>query len=500
MSIDEIFLKKSKLDKLEVVQLILADQYIYTNELMQHADISRSRLKRLIHDINDDLKTIFTEEEMIAQNNQFQYYIRSDFSRNQIFHRLKLFYLEQSIHFELTFLLILGTNQKTIDELCDHFFISTSYLYQLIRETNELLEDFDIQIARKNKDCFIMEGRESRIRLFTFVGYLFSYHGLKPPLKTQEKKLPVFIASLPLTKSEKDLIQFVYTISELRMTQGCFIEEIPEEIEEIFDTFYLPEEVQKFNQEYIHSFTEDPQIQNREQLFCRLLIRTFVYELDTLQQRIESGKKLKTLDNALTNFCQSLIDRLLKEYEIELSDRLNEELLYYASLIVSFIEYFQIDLDADLSLNFAAVEKVNHQTNEKRSIKEFYTEFLDEYQGDLTCVKNRRLFFEFVSKRLNLLKYLNTTGQLTIYIHYSRNVLGEVTIRKKLHQMFNQDVLKITKEISRADIVISDCIEDEEEAKEYFFFYDISNEKVWRNLFTFLQKRIGDQIILNNEK
>lgn len=489
------FLKKNNLDKLEIIQLILADNRICTNELMEITEISRSRLKRLIRDINDDLKLIFTKDEMIAQNNQFQYYLNADVSRTQVFQRLKLFYLEQSLHFELIILIILGANQQTIEALCDHFFISSSYLYQLIREANTLLEKFEIQIKRSDDNHFMIEGKESRIRLFTFISYLFSYHGLKTPITTQQKSLPQFLSTLSLTTSEKELIYFVYAISEFRMRQECFIETMPKEIEEILSIFYLPENVKLFNQEFLDPFTQNAQIQKDESLFYRLLIRTFVYELDTAQQRSKIGLQLMCLDNSLTNFSQSLITSLLKEYEVDLSTELFGELMYYASLILAFIEYFQIDLDADLSLDFSTYDDIEQTVNEKKSIKTFYSDFLDSYQGDLVCLKDRELFFHFVSRRLNLLKHLHRSGELTVYIHYSRNILGEVAIRNKLTQMFNKETLKITKNIHDADIVISDCIEDESEVKEHFFFYDISNEKVWHNLFTFLQKRVGDRIL-----
>lgn len=495
-----IFLKNIHREQLYLLQLIASEETPETVVLMEKAALSRSKLKRLIQELNDDLDIAFDGEVTIKQNNQFRYYFDSVYPENYIFHKMKLYYLEQSLHFQLIFFIAVEEQQWTNDDLCEHFAVSLPYLYQLIRESNELIQDFGIQLKRKNDTEIILDGPEYRIRLFLFIAVLFSYHGFESPINCKNPEVKKRIWELPRTSSEKELIYFVYAIGELRMSQGHFVQRMPVQVSEILALFEVPENIKQLNDLFIHPYSDDPEIYTKEIFIIRMFIRMFVYSLESKEHKIEIGKQATLLDNPLSLFCEQLLGKLLVDYEVQLDNDLFYELMYYSLLSIVFLEYFKVNLDTVLSLTTTVKEiKDNDHFSpvHLKPVEEFYQRFIAHFPMDLEFLEDEKMFIEFISTRLYLFLNVSKTETFKIYIHYSRNLLGEMMLEKKLHQIYTNETLQVTRNPEEADLIITDCVERPEEQAEgatYFFFYDLENKYLWEKLFLFIQKQISQRV------
>lgn len=494
-----IFLKSIHREQLYLLQLIASEEEPETILLMEKANLSRSKLKRLIQELNDDLEIAFDGEMTIKQNNQFKYYFDSTFPASYIFHQMKLYYIEQSLHFQLIFFIAVEEKQWTNDELCEHFAVSLPYLYQLIRESNDLIKDFGIKLERKSDTEIILAGPEYRIRLFLFIAVLFSYHGFSAPIRCKNEEIEDRIWELPRTSSEKELISFVYAIAEMRMSQGHFINRMPKQVSEILHLFEVPPHIKELNQLFISPYSDDPGIIQKEIFVIRMFIRMFVYSLETKERKIKIGKQAVLLDNSLSLFCEQLLGKLLVDYDIDFGNDIFFELMYYALLSIVFLEYFKVDLDTVLSLTNLVKEMDEDYFSpiHLKPVEEFYQKFIDHFPRTLEFLEDEKSFIKFISTRLYLFLNISKNETFKVYIHYSRNLLGEMMLEKKLTQIYTNETLKITRNPEEADLIISDCIERPDEQLEdaaYFFFYDLENRKLWEKLFLFIQKQISMRV------
>lgn len=500
-----IFLKSIHREQLYLLQLITSEEEPETILLMEKANLSRSKLKRLIQELNDDLEIAFDGEVTIKQNNHFKYYFDSTYPANYIFHKMKLYYLEQSLHFQLIFFIAVEEKQWSNDDLCDHFAVSLPYLYQLIRESNELIKDFGIRLERKSDTEIVLAGPEYRIRLFLFIAMLFSYHGFEAPIECKNPEIKKQIWALPRTSSEKELIYFVYAIAELRMAQGHFIRRMPEQVSEILALFEVPPHIKKLNEIFISPYTNQPEICQKEIYVIRVFVRMFVYSLETKERKIDIGKQATLLNNPLSHFCEQLLGKLLVDYEINFSNELFYELMYYGLLSIVFLEYFKVDLDTVLSLTTLVKEAENEEhfsSIHLQPVEEFFQRFIANFPLNLEFLEDEKAFIKFISTRLYLFLNISKTEAFKVYIHYSRNLLGEMMLEKKLTQIYTNETLKITRNPEEADLIITDCVERPEEQKEdaaYFFFYDLENRTLWEKLFLFIQKQTSIRVFKHIE-
>lgn len=462
---------------------------------MDFSHLSRTKLRRLITEINDDFSKVFKNEKtMIIQDKNYDYFVKSEDTPNEVFHRLKLYYLKNSIHFEVLRLLMTSPTKWSVLDLSDTFSVSASYLYQIVREINEVLQDFSITLAKVDEVHFELQGAEKDIRLFSFLLLSESYLSIESPFEKEEPSINGFVDLLPLSAAEKERAYYLYMICTQRMTEGHVLDDFPVEISELLSYFHLPKELADFEADILSQYTEDQAVVQRESWFIHLLMRVVIYNDKNTEKKMLVGKQFMLIDNVITNYCRQLFAQLIETFEIVISEAYFYEALYYLVIVHMFLYLFPIDLEEAISLNYetTAIGGVHQEIRLERMVdfyKKFFSSQLSEKNGQLFH-KYSEQHMVYLAKQLLILLDIFTPQPLHVFIHYSQNVLGNMLVKKKTRHMFSEKMLVVTQDVMEADVVISDCVEYEDENLDYFFLYDLSSETIWEKLYEFIQEKI----------
>lgn len=492
-------MRSANQSKLELLKYILIKNKTTINDLVEFSHLSRIKLKRLVSEINEDFFELFgNEKNMIIQDEKYVYFVKTECTINELFHKLKLYYFKDSVHFEILYLLISNSDDWSVFDLSQEFIISTSYLYQVIREINEILEDFSLELTRPDGVNFQLVGLEKNIRLFTFLFLSTLYLGVESPFEIERKKLHDFIDLLPISSSEKEQAYYLYMISTQRMSQGYFLEDFPEDVRELLSYFHLPKDLGEFETSMLEPYAKNQEILERERYFIHLLMRVIVRTDENRAAKMMMGKQLMLVDNGIAKYCRKLFMELIEQFDITISEEYFYEALYYLVLMHLFLYIFPVDLEEILSLNYdvTPIEEIRQNIRLEKII-DFYKQFFAQEFIE----KNEQLYRNYeeahilyVCKQLYILLNFFIPKQLKVYTHYAQNMLGNLLVKKKIEQMFNEKTVMITSDVYEADLIISDCVEYEKINTDYFFLYDLSSEAIWENVYEFIQEKVMNNL------
>lgn len=189
---------------------------------------------------------------------------------------------------------------------------------------------------------------------------------------------------------------------------------------------------------------------------------------------------------------------LIEQFDITISEEYFYEALYYLVLMHLFLYIFPVDLEEILSLNYdvTPIEEIRQNIRLEKII-DFYKQFFAQEFIE----KNEQLYRNYeeahilyVCKQLYILLNFFIPKQLKVYTHYAQNVLGNLLVKKKIEQMFNEKTVMITSDVYEADLIISDCVEYEKINTDYFFLYDLSSEAIWENVYEFIQEKVMNNL------
>lgn len=494
-------LKKASVNRLDFLKLVLMKKRIATQELADLGGFSRAMVRRLVSELNNDFYEAFgSRSTIIRQEDNNTYSIISDFSPNRLFHAMKLHYLQRTPQFNVLYAVATAKTERTIDDLCEEFELSTSYIHQVIREINKIISGYQVSLTRKDEVKVVLEGEEKYIRLLIYVLFFNSYQGLDHSFTYENREAVMFIQSMDLSPSEKEQLLLIFSIVHLRLSQGQVIQPMSAESAEILDRMHVSHEILSFQKEFLWQLLEDEEAVQTENRYLRLMIRVFVYSYESSKQKMLLGKQFTLMENDLTHFCQDVFWNVFETYHVHMEEEQYYESFFYFILLHVFLEVFPLNLDEILILNFSH-HALNLDVNEESitEIKEFYKNYMYEYFPQFAEKFQTAQRF-YIATQLHTMMRLPKVAAVKVFIHYSQNFLGDMLIRKRLGQMFNEEILQITTDIKQADMILSDSIEYDENQADYFLLYDATSRLVWTQLYRYLQKKITQKMFQIGDK
>ncbi|HFP6581202.1 TPA: helix-turn-helix domain-containing protein [Enterococcus faecalis] len=492
----DFFLKKQTI-KLDILLELSNQKKIDFLSYFIKKNIPRTTLKRIFDNLNNDLK----ENELpcrIEQDEQKRYYLTFSEKTSALttYQRLKLIYLKESLHFQLLSIL-LTTPTSSIYLLSEKLMVSTSYCYRLIRELNIELQTFRLTIETKKKGEQIkIIGHEQTFRIFSFIILSEAYQTIEWPFQHITKQNIIESISLSKLKnihsfspSKQNQVFFLIAITDLRIKNKCrlkkmnpdlldFVKILKENVNFADDTLIL-------NQRY---YLDDKTL-NNEVLFYNALFRILIAHTILPEQKQVAGKKLCLSNTTLSNSIIELAKAISDEFGLNSELNYYYELIYFLAIYELLLSLINVSIDSfsQASDRYAdSTEKLVY--NNKLDIQIFYKKFLkNNINLKLSLVKDSN--FVYTCNFINTLVRIYSCSSLSIYFQFSKNFLGERLISQKISNMFNSSTLKFTKNFYQANLVISDSMDTikELDGKNYFYFNNIDDKKLWVELIMFIQ-------------
>lgn len=170
MKIEQLLEKKEQLQVLILREMVLHGGTVGTNQLREQVNLSKTSFDQYIAEI--PMIGMMMGKKVAIKRNEFQ--VTLEFAEDVSLEKIILFLVQQSLKFNLL-VYLLEHHQASIVRLATAFNISESSVFRKIKELNQLLQEFSLQI--KNGQLY---GEELQVRYFYYVLFQFISESQRP--------------------------------------------------------------------------------------------------------------------------------------------------------------------------------------------------------------------------------------------------------------------------------------------------------------------------------
>ncbi|RBT66601.1 helix-turn-helix domain-containing protein [Enterococcus hirae] len=170
MKIEQLLEKKEQLQVLILRDMVLHGGTVGTNQLREQVNLSKTSFDQYIAEI--PMIGMMMGKKVAIKRNEFQ--VTLELAEDVSLEKIILFLVQQSLKFNLL-VYLLEHHQASIVRLATAFNISESSVFRKIKELNQLLQEFSLQI--KNGQLY---GEELQVRYFYYVLFQFISESQRP--------------------------------------------------------------------------------------------------------------------------------------------------------------------------------------------------------------------------------------------------------------------------------------------------------------------------------
>ncbi|MCR1913086.1 helix-turn-helix domain-containing protein [Enterococcus hirae] len=170
MKIEQLLEKKEQLQVLILRDMVLHGGTVGTNQLREQVNLSKTSFDQYIAEI--PMIGRMMGKKVAIKRNEFQ--VTLELAEDVSLKKIILFLVQQSLKFNLL-VYLLEHHQASIVRLATAFNISESSVFRKIKELNQLLQEFSLQI--KNGQLY---GEELQVRYFYYVLFQFISESQRP--------------------------------------------------------------------------------------------------------------------------------------------------------------------------------------------------------------------------------------------------------------------------------------------------------------------------------
>lgn len=170
MKIEQLLEKKEQFQVLILRDMVLHGGTVGTNQLREQVNLSKTSFDQYIAEI--PMIGMMMGKKVAIKRNEFQ--VTLELAEDVSLEKIILFLVQQSLKFNLL-VYLLEHHQASIVRLATAFNISESSVFRKIKELNQLLQEFSLQI--KNGQLY---GEELQVRYFYYVLFQFISESQRP--------------------------------------------------------------------------------------------------------------------------------------------------------------------------------------------------------------------------------------------------------------------------------------------------------------------------------
>lgn len=170
MKIEQLLEKKEQLQVLILREMVLHGGTVGMNQLREQVNLSKTSFDQYIAEI--PMIGMMMGKKVAIKRNEFQ--VTLELAEDVSLEKIILFLVQQSLKFNLL-VYLLEHHQASIVRLATAFNISESSVFRKIKELNQLLQEFSLQI--KNGQLY---GEELQVRYFYYVLFQFISEAQRP--------------------------------------------------------------------------------------------------------------------------------------------------------------------------------------------------------------------------------------------------------------------------------------------------------------------------------
>ena len=274
----------------QILAIISEEKRWYTIlEISERSDMITRTVQRYIHELDARIRNFNDDNiQLLVTKNKgvfLELHPGADLSG------FSLFLLEDNITIDLLKSLFFE-NFHSVKKFAYDNFMSETTIRRLLKMFQEIVEPYQIHLTR---ETFIIEGKESQIRLFIYIIFWKVYRGATWPFETINRKLinnhadkVATILKLNLTAIHKQQIAYILAINIIRVRKKHFIEK-----EDRWDHYINIEEDYSGYKKFKAIFEDMNMGSDGEISFFYLIMETRpkIYEVKEISDRIMNYHK-----------------------------------------------------------------------------------------------------------------------------------------------------------------------------------------------------------------
>ncbi|MTD40231.1 hypothetical protein GIX45_16745 [Erwinia sp. CPCC 100877] len=499
----DLFLNKGQKRKQELFIELYNSQRLTLSELSQLCSLSLAATKKYIDQLNQELALIGSKLTICKKANH-QYYCSKSFpSFTEINKKLIFLYAQHSVSFQICQLLI-ELDDISIMALSLKLNISVSHTYRSIRQLNEKLERFNLQVKNNHKNQLEFEGQEIDIRVFMFQFLTTCIPNDRWLFPSIPKNRLHYELQLLFPESTLDSVNtfdfFTYfAIIKKRISKRKFlVQRTPKSLDLLSYYTFLSEEAFK-DCHFFNALFFETNAAEIETLYISFFVRILFPNIISQEKILSSGKKLSQSKEAMAAFFVDILHSFKEIFTINMPQNHYYKLLYECVLIYNMPILINTNVHYVWNIDFITLKtkyiddqlmaKIVHflvTSIEKCKVKAFDKAFFYENQ------------FDYLANLLYLEASMFMQISITICLDLGRDIVTKKFIKNRLQSFFNSDLIIFTNDVSNADLIISDAASHNTSTLPTIFVKNLMDNYLWNNILRTIQELILAKMQKNN--
>lgn len=488
----DFFLSKSQLQKLYILKQ-LETKTVTFSDLEKKLSISKRKIKEIVSNLSEEILsdpknytfTVTMDKEQIhfSKNIEASEYVKltNDFRGK---------YLSESSLFQVL-LYVLEKRVFSVLNMANDLSYSESYAYKLFGKVKQFLNFMDLgfEITKKNETLVHLVGDESSIRILHYLAISVASKGNHWLFKTITEK--EILSTQAYIKSEryeklspigKSRVNYILAVYELALKNGYKLSEMDKEVIALGDAINKEKEINLYLK-YLQKEVVGNEVQLHEELIhLAFFINYFTQEIRTDKEKIALGNYLYSLKhNSIVKDCIKVLNMIVERYNLPKDSYFL--LLYSLCNRLVVIHYLGL-------FKFMPLYKVPPIIGQvERYVENCLDTGLESYKKFPSFNKIKYSFTQIITGYLLLL----LPAQQKVYVEFFHRPEYKSIVENAIKHNYNDEVINITNDYSKADIIISDTYGYDK--SKFFYFRDVFDQDSWEELGLYLNQVISKEII-----
>lgn len=351
----------------------------------------------------------------------------------------------------------------------------------------------EINLKKMGSGYFKLSGGESIIRIIHYIairkvsmGQVWLFNSItEEEVMTSQRFInyKVYKKMSPSTKSKFNILSAVY---ENALKRKYIIDFLDNEVIDLGEAI-SDKSNNNFSFKYLKESVYDSYSNLYfEQIHFTFLTDFFLQDIKSIKEQELIGEHIKLYHtkNNIVKECMGLLNEVRRYYE--LPDSTYYLLLYSLCSRLVVIHYFQLHKIIPLS------EITDPVTKMERIIVESMEKTLLSYSKFDSFPSIKSSFLQVITGYLQLYVPI----KLKVYIDFIYKSEYKYKLENAILRNYNHEILQVTNNYSKADIIISDTF-IYESVKYFFYFEDMFDKASWLKLGSYLNQVIDNEMTNN---
>lgn len=495
-------LQKNQRYDLQILYFALKSQ-VRLPVLADFLNLNQRTVRDRIRIMNQTLENEFDFSDVITIQIDGTISINPQYSdeRLLLFYKLKLLYLKETYEFQILSYLFLNY-QKSNDELCDDLFITKSYLFRIIKKINRNLKTLEIHIENINNQLYI-KGDEVIIRLLGFLMISDAYQSLEWPYEKVDKV--ELLAYLPyeedmiankLSQAKKDHLLHFFALLSVRFNNHEFVQlrhdpklrELLEMLKENYDLAKIYEEEITLKLPHVNQMAEN--------LYFNFVSRIYLADFIPDIKKLSMGKKLFCSNNYFSNLAKQLLAKIETEVTFIITTSEEHFIIYELTLFFAYTYFLGNKMPALNNYVFEVPHfRITAESEYSDKIDQLVQSFIKE--NDISFLESKSTFFT-LSNLVRTGIQIQACKPTQVYLHITKDFTEKAILEEMIKKIFNPSSVKITRNFSQADILITDTFEPVNSELKFYYFDGLQNQNQWPGLIHLIEETILEKMFASH--